>query len=174
MIGLERHRAGQIGGIPATHQAGAPTSSTTWPCGAATSVPCKKSWRRLGLSSLGRAESHVLATVNAVLKVLHRLDGRAWRPPDGTGPPVGFNEGIDRLDAHAADLLGPEPPERVVRIMVTMPNEASEDYLLVRELLERGMNCMRINCATTILSPGVTWSPICDGPSRISASPAGS
>ena len=31
----------------------------------------------LGLSSLGRAESHVLATVDAVLEVLHRLTGRS-------------------------------------------------------------------------------------------------
>jgi len=31
--------------------------------------------------------------------------------------------------------------------MVTMPTEASEDYLLVRQLLDRGMNCTLINCA---------------------------
>ena len=35
----------------------------------------------LGLSSLGRAESHVLATVDAVLEVLHRLSDRVWQPP---------------------------------------------------------------------------------------------
>jgi len=34
-----------------------------------------------------------------------------------------------------------------VRIMVTMPTEAATDYPLVRDLLARGMNCMRINCA---------------------------
>jgi ceramide glucosyltransferase len=31
--------------------------------------------------------------------------------------------------------------------MVTMPSEAAEDYLLVRDLLAQGMDCMRINCA---------------------------
>ena len=31
--------------------------------------------------------------------------------------------------------------------MVTMPSEAAVDYLLVRELLASGMDCMRINCA---------------------------
>src|ERR1700683_836259 len=30
----------------------------------------------LGLSSLGRTEAHVMATVNAVLKILHHLDNR--------------------------------------------------------------------------------------------------
>ncbi len=101
----------------------------------------------MGLSSLGRAESHVLATVDAVLKVLHHLAGRAWQPQPDSSPAIGFDEGIDQLDAHTVALLGAEPAERAVRIMVTMPSEASEDYLLVRELLDRGMNCMRINCA---------------------------
>jgi len=31
--------------------------------------------------------------------------------------------------------------------MVTMPSEAAHDYALVHDLLESGMNCMRINCA---------------------------
>jgi pyruvate kinase len=31
--------------------------------------------------------------------------------------------------------------------MVTMSREAANDYALVRDLLSRGMNCMRINCA---------------------------
>ena len=31
--------------------------------------------------------------------------------------------------------------------MVTMPSEAASDYLLVRELVAAGMDCMRINCA---------------------------
>lgn len=31
--------------------------------------------------------------------------------------------------------------------MVTIPSEAAEDYELVRDLVIKGMNCMRINCA---------------------------
>jgi pyruvate kinase len=31
--------------------------------------------------------------------------------------------------------------------MVTVPSEAATDYELVRDLVARGMNCMRINCA---------------------------
>jgi pyruvate kinase len=109
--------------------------------------PVQEHLARLGLSSLGRAESHVLATVNAVLDVLHRLAGNSMPLQEAPTPAVGFDEGSDRLDAHTVALLGPEPAERGVRIMVTMPSKASEDYYLVRELLDRGMNCMRINCA---------------------------
>ena len=34
----------------------------------------------LGLSSLGRAESYVLPTLDAVLEALHRLAHRPWKP----------------------------------------------------------------------------------------------
>lgn len=107
--------------------------------------PLQRRLAILGLSSLGRAESHVLATLDAVLQVLHRVSGRTWQPPDETG--IGFEEGDRLLQAHSDDLLGPEPGGRDVRIMVTMPGEAAEDYALVRDLVANGMDCMRINCA---------------------------
>jgi pyruvate kinase len=100
----------------------------------------------LALSSLGRAESHVLATVDAVLGVLHRLAGRTWRsPPEETG--VDFANGQRLLVEHTDALLGPATPGRGVRIMVTLPSEAGDDYTLVHDLLKQGMDCMRINCA---------------------------
>ena len=37
----------------------------------------------LGVSSLGRAESHVLANVDKVLGILHRLTGQAWQDQIG-------------------------------------------------------------------------------------------
>ena len=48
---------------------------------------------RAGLSSLGRAESHVLAAVDAVLAVLHRAVGRDWQPEKLNEPPVDRNVG---------------------------------------------------------------------------------
>ena len=99
----------------------------------------------LGLSSLGRAEPHVLATLDAVLRALHGLAGRAWTPPEG--PSLSFDAGNRLLAEHAAAVLGPDPPERDVRIMVTMPSEAADDPALVGDLLARGMDVMRINGA---------------------------
>jgi pyruvate kinase len=101
----------------------------------------------LGLSSLGRAESHVLATVDAVLEVLHHLAGRPWQPPSQGQGIVDFAAGQRLLTEHTEALLGPATPGRGVRIMVTMPSEAGDDYTLVHNLLEQGMDCMRINCA---------------------------
>ncbi len=100
----------------------------------------------LGLSSLGRSESHVLGAVNAVTRVLQDLAGKAVSI-------TSFPEAVDMelgellLRDHANQLLGCETPGRPVRIMVTMPSEAASDGTLIRRLLEKGMDCMRINCA---------------------------
>ena len=102
----------------------------------------------LGLSSLGRAESHVLGAVDAVLRILYRMaEGDREPPPGRAGSPVRFPEGKALLERHTEALLGPKPPYRNVRIMVTMPGEAADDYLVVRDVLAAGMDCMRINCA---------------------------
>jgi len=100
----------------------------------------------LGLSSLGRTEPHVLASLDAVLNVLKRLAGEEPSVQPLNGAP-GLGEGILILDKHTKTLFGAPPAERQVRIMVTMPEEAANDYELVRDLLVSGMDCMRINCA---------------------------
>jgi pyruvate kinase len=101
----------------------------------------------LGLSSLGRLEGHVLATLESVLAVLHALAGREYeRPADaaaGVNPPTAAS----LLSEHARLLLGQRPLRRPVRIMVTMSSEAALEYTIVKELLAAGMNVMRINCA---------------------------
>ena len=101
----------------------------------------------LGLSSLGRTESHVIGGLHAVMKVLNQLAGSeaaALELPD-TAPAIG--EGAALLERNTDVLLGPAPVGRSVRIMVTMPSEAATDYDLVRDLVLHGMDCMRINCA---------------------------
>jgi pyruvate kinase len=100
--------------------------------------------RRLGergLSSLGRCEPHVLATVESVRAAL-----------DGTTPRFGpatlsFEEGRAALDRNTDALFGPRPPGRVPRVMVTLPSEAADDYPLVRHLVTQGMDVARINGA---------------------------
>src|SRR5271166_623300 len=100
-----------------------------------------------GLSSLGRMEANTLAGLDAVLALLHRMDGRRIdRTPQET-PPVDFTTGPALLTSHTEALLGPAPKSRRVRIMVTMPSEAATEYTMVRDLLNAGMDVVRINCA---------------------------
>lgn len=101
----------------------------------------------LGLSSLGRAESHVLASVRAVLRVLHQLAAINEPLPEDSPPVTGMAEGVALLERHTAALLGPPTPQRRVRIMVTLPTEAATDPRLIEQLLVGGMDCARINCA---------------------------
>jgi len=101
----------------------------------------------LGLSSLGRTESHVIGGLHAVMKVLNQLAGcgDACAAIPDSAPAIG--DGAALLDKNSEVLLGPAPAGRSVRIMVTMPSEAATDYDLVRDLVLHGMDCMRINCA---------------------------
>jgi pyruvate kinase len=80
------------------------------------------------------------------LGILHRLTGQAWATHGGDAP-IGTRSSRKLLERHTADLLGPAPAERSVRIMVTLPSEAASDFGLVRQLVASGMDIARINCA---------------------------
>lgn len=102
---------------------------------------------KIGLSSLGRTELNVLQSIDAVLHLLYRLSNNSYIPSRLDSFTTLKKNGKELLKEHTDALLGPSPSEREVRIMVTMPSEAAEDYSLVYNLLKSGMNCMRINCA---------------------------
>ena len=106
----------------------------------------QESLGRLGVSSLGRAESAVLANVNKVIGILHQLTGQPWEDHSHEEP-GGIGTGRQLLQSHTELLLGPVVRDRQVRIMVTLPSEAASDYGLVRRLVHAGMDVARINCA---------------------------
>jgi len=107
----------------------------------------QSSLSRLGLSSLGRTEAHVLANVDAVRSVLHGLLGLPWRAPATGEHPVGMGEGAALLARHTEALLGAAPEGRSVRVMVTLPSEAADDLSIAQDLVRAGMDVARINCA---------------------------
>lgn len=100
----------------------------------------------MGVSSLGRAETHVLANLDKVLGILHRLVDRPWQDLSSQEP-TGIHRGQSLLASHAHTLLGDMPANRVVRIMVTLPSEAATDHEMVRQLVAAGMDIARVNCA---------------------------
>lgn len=101
----------------------------------------------LGLSSLGVTESHVMATLNAVLIALYHLIGREVPAQLLEPPPITFDVGRELISKHTLAALGPKPEQRVARIMVTMPSEAADNPTIIYRFLAAGMNIMRINCA---------------------------
>jgi len=104
--------------------------------------PVQLALERLGLTSLGHAEPHILPTLDAVLNSLILLGGGQADPaiqPFDLGPEL-LRQNTDRL-------FGPAPEERRSRIMITLPDEKPDDQLLLQSLLKGGMDCARINCA---------------------------
>ena len=101
----------------------------------------------IGLSSLGRSEGHVLSNLDAVINALEALTGAPAVLEKILATARSFNEVSGQLVHRTNHLFGPAPQHRSVRIMVTFPSEAASDYALVKELIRRGMDCARINCA---------------------------
>jgi pyruvate kinase len=100
----------------------------------------------IGVSSLSHAETHVLANLDKVLGILHRLVDRPWTPHI-EDEPAGSQRGPALLQRHIQALFGTAPANRGVRIMVTLPSEAATDANLVDQLVRAGMDIARINCA---------------------------
>lgn len=101
----------------------------------------------LGLSSLGRTEGHVLANLDAVIHALEALSGDPAPVKKMLSTVRAFGKDGNRLTHCTDHLFGDPPKHRSVRIMVTLPSEAATDYPFVKELVNRGMDCARINCA---------------------------
>jgi pyruvate kinase len=99
----------------------------------------------VGLSSLGRAESCVAATLTSVLELLARSCGSP-RPERLRGV-LTLDAAHRRLTQTTELLLGRPRDDRRVRILVTLPSEAADDDELVRDLVRCGMDAARINCA---------------------------
>ena len=99
-----------------------------------------------GLSSLGRCEARVTENLDAVIAALERIEVPTEGPPAAPDPDRFFH-GHQLLREETEAALGPTPEERGVRIMVTLPSEAADDYGLVLDLVRRGMDIARINCA---------------------------
>ncbi len=105
----------------------------------------QKELEQLGLSRLARAEGHVLASLLQIRYVLQRLanpnEARHKKPK------LSIKSGKKKLATHTRALLGYRSKGRRVRIMVTQPTEAAHNYELVHNMVKRGMNCARVNCA---------------------------
>ena len=95
----------------------------------------------LGLSSLGRCEPHVMASLVSIHAMLCARD---LALPEGT---LDFRAGRAALDVNTDVLFGARPKGRVPRIMVTLDTSCATDYELVRRLVASGMDVARINGA---------------------------
>jgi pyruvate kinase len=113
----------------------------------------------LGLSSLGRCEGHVTSTLESVAQALEALAGLSPAESALRQTGRGNRQGDKRLKQNTQGLLGKEPKQRRTRIMVTLPTAAAGEMRFVRDLIERGMDIARINCAHDDVA---TWQAMID------------
>jgi len=109
--------------------------------------PLQRRLMALGLTSLGRAEGRVLATLDAVGAAIAAIAPDRTKPPACLPDERQFFRGEALLGANAAEALGPPVHHRPGRIMVTLGTDAATDPGNVRDLIVRGANLVRINCA---------------------------
>lgn len=119
--------------------------------------PMQRELMALGLSSLGRLESRVLPTVDAVLASIAALRGQTPRYDRPTKEE--FFRGEAALATCADQLLGSTRDHRRGRIMITLPKEAAETPDMLLDLARRGMDIARINCAH---DDSETWAAMAD------------
>lgn len=98
----------------------------------------------VGLSSLGRMESHVFSNLNAIIELLRCALGQNSAEKI---LPLPEADGAAKLESNTHNLFGNSPSHRRVRIMITLPCEVADDYSLIKDMLVHGMDCARINCA---------------------------
>lgn len=97
-----------------------------------------------GISSLGRCESRVVPTLDRIVELLG--GERPGHSPTAAST-LSFNSGRQQLIINTDRIFGPLSARRDTRIMVTLPAVFAGDYPMIRELMQKGMDCARINCA---------------------------
>ncbi|CAN5789869.1 pyruvate kinase [soil metagenome] len=130
-----------LAGVDTVHQVGARNMLHYWALRQRDLRELQARLSDYGLSSLGRSEPHVEGTLRSVRAAITAMLG------EGLHSPATTDSTNDTLRIRTQELLGPDPIDRATRIMVTLPSAAATDPLMVHQLVERGMNIARINCA---------------------------
>ena len=105
----------------------------------------QKKLKNMGLTRFANAEGHIMASVLTTRYILGELVKDAGNT--SLKKPWSIKKGNKRLNKHTKSLLGYRSKGRRVRIMVTQPSAAAQDYDLVHTMVKEGMNCARVNCA---------------------------
>jgi pyruvate kinase len=106
--------------------------------------PLQRELMAIGLSSLGRIESRVVPTLQAVRASLAAMCGESGVERPSTDA---FFAGERLIDERSAVIFGPGSERRPVALLCTCPSEAASDPAFMRALAEHRVEAIRINCA---------------------------
>lgn len=94
-----------------------------------------------GLSSLASAESHIHSQVQNILQRL----GKHYSPEELDTCTYDYN--LNQMSEKSSILFGEKRDAVTPYIMVTFDASFADNYALIKNLLQNGMNVARINCA---------------------------
>lgn len=97
----------------------------------------------LGVATLGLAQSHVVASLDAIIATLGRVEGE---PLALGGVAAAKRAAQAERDRHTTALFGFPLGDRHTRIMVTLDARDVDDPERIEALVANGMDCARINC----------------------------
>jgi pyruvate kinase len=157
-LGLEREFAVELGQVHPRHRRGAANLVHYLALRRQDLRPLQAQLVRLGLSSLGRCEPHVLATLDAVRGWIATALGVPQETLPSAHGALSMTDATVSAAEHAEALLGPKQPGRDVRVLVTMAAEMAADPAAIGRLTSSGMDLARINCAH---DGPATWAALC-------------
>lgn len=96
----------------------------------------------LGLSTLGRAEAHILESIDAIIASLERIVGK--ENPINYPEPVDFTEEYEQLSHNTKEIFGSKSESGRAGIIVTLSSDYSQKD--ISKLISNGMDIARINC----------------------------
>ena len=94
-----------------------------------------------GLSSLASSESHIHSQLQAILLRL----GKHYSPDEIDGCTYEYSR--KQMEQKCKILFGEKADAIIPDIMVTFDASFADNYALIKNLLQNGMNVARINCA---------------------------
>jgi pyruvate kinase len=94
-----------------------------------------------GLSSLASSESHILSQLQAISERL----GREYKEEELDVCTYPFSK--LKIGEKSRLLFGPKKENNIPYLMVTFDSGFANDYAMIKNLLQNGMNVARINCA---------------------------
>lgn len=100
----------------------------------------------IGLSSLGRAQSCVINSINQDIFILSRLLNKEYKETPNDKNALNF-EDAKKIMLKNTDIFGSHEEFFKTRVMVTLPSEAGESTELIRDLVKNGASVLRINTA---------------------------
>ena len=100
----------------------------------------------IGLSSLGRAQSCIISSINHDLIILSALLGLDTKELESHDNFLSFKQS-QKIMEEKATVFGKLDSDLITKVMVTLPSEAKDSPTIIKELIATDTSVLRINTA---------------------------